>query len=125
MAKKKKAAAKKRPRTARSTASRAADRARVSSQPAELAYVARKFGVSKQAVTAAIAKVGNQRAAIYAALKTQKVRSKAADRARVSSQAHEVAYLAKKVGTTRAAVLTALKTHGTSRRKVEAALRRK
>lgn len=116
---KKKAVAKK---ATRSTASRAADRARVSKQPSELAYVARKFGVSKDVVTQAIAKVGHQRTAVYAALTTYKARSKAADRAKVSRQPHEVAYLMKKFGATKAAVLAALEAHGSSRKKVEAAL---
>jgi hypothetical protein len=123
MAKKKKVAAKKTVRSTRSKASRAADAARVSKQPAELAYVARKFGVSKDVVIKAIAKVGHMRTAVYAALKSHKTRSKAADRAKVSSQAHEVAYLARKFSVTRATVLAALKAHGSSRKKVEAALK--
>ncbi len=107
---------------ARSSASRAADRARVSKQPAELAYVARKFGVGKDVVVKAIARAGNMRTAVYAALKTYKARSRAADRAKVSRQPHEVAHLARKFGTTGEAVLAALESQGSSRTKVEAAL---
>ena len=117
-----KAVARKSTRSARSTASRAADRARVSKQPAELAYVARKFGVGKEVVAKAIARVGNMRTAVYAALKTYKARSRAADRAKVSRQPHEVAHVARKFGTTSAAVLAALDAQGSSRKKVEAAL---
>jgi Protein of unknown function (DUF3606) len=114
--------AKKGAKTSRATASRAADRARVSKEGPELAYVAKKFGVSKEVVIKAITKVGNMRTAVYAALTTFKARSKAADRAKVSSEPHEVAYLAKKFNTTNEAVLEVLATHGSSRKKVEAAL---
>lgn len=123
MAKKKKVAAKKTARTVRSKASRAADASRISKQPTELAYVARKFGVTKDVVTKAIAKVGNVRTAVYAALKARQTRSKAADRAKVSGEAHEVAYLASKLSVTKTAVLEALKAHGSSRKKVETALK--
>jgi predicted DNA-binding protein YlxM (UPF0122 family) len=119
---KKKVVAKKTGKTVRSTAARAADRARVSKQGPELAYVAKKFDVSKEVVIKAIAKVGNMRTAVYAALTTFKARSKAADRAKVSRQPHEVAYMAKKFNTSKEAVLDVLAKHGSSRKKVEAAL---
>jgi hypothetical protein len=46
-----------------------ADRARVSaSQPSEVYYVARKFGVTADTVRKAIKKVGNSRTKVYAAL---------------------------------------------------------
>lgn len=122
-----KSAAKKKTRkaagkTARSKVSRAADRARVSRQATELAYVAKKFGVSKEAVLKAIAKAGNGRAAVYAALTAYKARSRAADRARISRQPHEVARVAAKFNVSAETVLAALDTHGSSRKKVEAAL---
>jgi Zn-dependent peptidase ImmA (M78 family) len=48
---------------------RKADRARISGkQTYEVAYVARKFGVSAAVVRAAIKKVGNMRAKVYAEL---------------------------------------------------------
>lgn len=100
----------------------AADRARVSKQGHELAYVAKKFGVDEKVVTRAIAKVGHMRDAVYAEIKQFKARSAAADKALVSSQRHEVALLAKKFGVSNAAVAAAVKTHGRSRKKVEAAL---
>jgi hypothetical protein len=60
MAKRKKKASKKRGK---------ADRARISSkQRHEVYYVARKFGVSADTVRAAIKKVGNMRAKVYAEL---------------------------------------------------------
>lgn len=99
-----------------------ADRARVSKQGPELAYVARKFGVTSERVAAAIDKVGNMRVDVYAALESFKARSKAADRAKVSRQPHEVALLAKKFSTSKAAVLKALGKHGSSRKKIEKAL---
>jgi hypothetical protein len=108
--------------TKRAAAARNADRARVSKQGPELAYVARKFGVTKERVVAAIAKVGNLRVDVYAALERFTVRSKAADKAKVSRQPHEVALLARKFNTSKAAVLNALATHGSSRKKIEAAL---
>lgn len=46
-----------------------ADRARVSgSQPSEVYYVARKYGVSADAVRNVIKRVGNSRKKVYAAL---------------------------------------------------------
>jgi uncharacterized protein DUF3606 len=46
-----------------------ADRARISgSEPYEVYYVARKFGVSADTVRKAIKKVGNTRVKVYAAL---------------------------------------------------------
>jgi hypothetical protein len=46
-----------------------ADRARISaSQPSEVYYVARKFGVTADTVRKAIKKVGNSRTKVYAAL---------------------------------------------------------
>ncbi len=46
-----------------------ADRARISgSEPYEVYYVARKFGVSADTVRKAIKKVGNTRLKVYAAL---------------------------------------------------------
>lgn len=106
----------------RSAAALKADRARVSKQGPELAYVARKFAVTKERVVAAIEKVGNLRVDVYAALESFKTRSKAADRAKVSRQPHEVARLAKKFNTSTQAVLDTLARHGSSRKKVEAAL---
>jgi uncharacterized protein DUF3606 len=45
------------------------DRARISaSEPYEVYYVARKFGVSADTVRKAIKKVGNSRVKVYAAL---------------------------------------------------------
>lgn len=99
-----------------------ADRARVSKQGAELAYVAKKFGVSTDRVAAAIDSVGNMRTDVYAALTSFKNRSKAADRAKVSRQPHELALMARKFKTTKAAVVAALDKHGSSRKKVEKAL---
>ena len=106
----------------RATASRATDRARVSKQGPELAHVARKFSVSKDVVSSTIAKVGNMRVDVYAALTKRANRSKAADRAKVSRQPHEVALLAKKFKTSSKTVLATLATRGSSRKKVEAAL---
>lgn len=108
--------------TTRAAAARKADRARVSKQGSELAYVAKKFGVTKERVVAAITKVGNLRVDVYAALERFKVRSTAADKAKVSRQPHEVALLARKFNTSKEAVLNALATHGSSRKKIEAAL---
>lgn len=99
-----------------------ADRARVSKQGHEVAYVAKKFGVDEKIVTRAIAKVGNGREAVYAELKKFKARSAAADKSLVSTQAHEVALLAKKFSVSNEAVLSAIKTSGRSRKKVEATL---
>ena len=46
-----------------------ADRARVSgSQPSEVYYVAKKFGVSADKVRSVIKRVGNSRKKVYAAL---------------------------------------------------------
>jgi uncharacterized protein DUF3606 len=46
-----------------------ADRARVSgSQPSEVYYVARKYGVTADSVRKVIKRVGNSRAKVYAAL---------------------------------------------------------
>lgn len=127
----KKAAGKKKaaPKKAKKAATRgakkaasAADRARVSKQSYEVAYVAKKFGVDEKVVTRAIAKVGNMREAVYAELKKFKARSAAADKALVSSQRHEVAFLARKFGVSSSDVTAAVKAHGRSRKKVEAAL---
>lgn len=109
-------------KTTRGAAALKADRARVSKQGPELAYVAKKFGVTTDRVIAAIEKVGNMRVDVYAALESFKARSKAADRAKVSRQPHEVALMAKKFKTTKNAVLAALAKHGSSRKKIEAAL---
>lgn len=116
----KKKAAKGRAKKAKSGA--AADRARVSKQAHEVAYVAKKFGVDAKAVTKAITKVGNMREAVYAELKASKARSRAADRALVSRQPHEIAHLAQKFNVTEETVLAAVEQHGRSRKKVEAAL---
>lgn len=118
----KKAAKKAAKKTTRAAAALKADRARVSKQGPELAYVAKKFGVTTDRVIAAIEKVGNMRVDVYAALESFKARSKAADRAKVSRQPHEVALMAKKFKTTKNAVLAALDKHGSSRKKIEAAL---
>lgn len=109
-------------KTTRTKAGRAADRARVSKQATELAYVAKKFGVSKEVVLKAIAKAGNGRAAVYAAITAYKARSRAGDRARVSRQSHEVARMAAKFNVSTETVLATLEEQGSSRRKVEAAL---
>jgi hypothetical protein len=119
---KKRVSVKKSVKTTRTASALKADRARVSKQGPELAYVAKKFGVTKEVVIKAIAKVGNMRTAVYAALTTFKARSKAADHAKVSRQPHEVAYLAKKFNTSTDAVMGVLEKHGSSRKKVEAAL---
>ena len=119
----KKAAKKASKKTAKRSASALkADRARVSKQGPELAYVAKKFGVTTDRVTAAIEKVGNMRVDVYAALESFKNRSKAADRAKVSRQSHEVALLAKKFSASKATVLAAIDKHGSSRKKIEKAL---
>ena len=118
----KKAVAKKTAKRGAKKAASAADRARVSKQSYEVAYVAKKFGVDEKVVTRAIAKVGNMREAVYAELKKFKARSAAADKALVSSQRHEVAFLAKKFGVSSSEVAAAVKAHGRSRKKVEAAL---
>ncbi|MCC6245505.1 MAG: DUF3606 domain-containing protein, partial [Gemmatimonadaceae bacterium] len=78
-------------KTTRKASALKADRARVSKQGPELAYVAKRFNVTKERVIAAIEKVGNMRVDVYAALESFNVRSKAADRAKVSRQPHEVA----------------------------------
>ena len=117
-----KTVAKKNVKTTKATASRAADRARVSKQGHELAYVAKKFGVDQKVVSNAIAKVGNMRVDVYAALKSYIARSKAADRALVSREPHEIAHLAKKFNMAKSAVLAVVTEHGPSRKKVEAAL---
>jgi hypothetical protein len=54
--------------------------------------------------------------------KAKSKRSRKADRARVSSKAHEVAYLARKHKVSAADVRAVIKKVGNSRKKVEAAL---
>jgi hypothetical protein len=123
---KKTAAAKKlTPATAKkkSAASLKSDRAHVSSQGHEIAYVAKKHGVSEDVVKNAIAKVGNTRVKVEAAIKSFKVRSKAADKAAVSREPHEIAYLAKKYSLSSDKVLAVVVKHGPSRNKVETALK--
>ena len=119
---KKKKTVVKKAKTSKTAAALAADRARVSKQGHELAFVAKKFGVDEKVVSKAIAKVGNMRVDVYAALKSFKARSKAADRALVSKQPHEIALLAKKFSADPATVLAVVTEHGPSRTKVEAAL---
>ena len=118
----KKTAVVKKAKTSKAAAARAADRARVSKQGHELAYVAKKFDVDEKVVSKTIASVGNMRVDVYAALKSYKARSKAADRALVSKQSHEIALLAKKFNMAPESVLAVVTEHGPSRKKVEAAL---
>jgi len=119
MAAKKKSTAKK---TTKSATSRAADRARVSSEGHELAYVAKKHGVEAAVVKGIIKRVGNMRVDVEAAIKDFKKRSSAADKSLVSNQAHEIGYLAKKFNRSSDEVRAAVTKHGPSRKKVEAAL---
>lgn len=121
MATKKKTASKK-TGTKKSAAARKADRARVSSQGHEVTYLAKKHGVEEGVVTKAIKKAGHMRVAVEAAIKDFKKRSKAADKALVSSEPHEVGYLAKKFKLAADQVLAVVKSHGPARKKVEAAL---
>jgi histone H1/5 len=116
----KKPAAKKAP-AKRSAASIKADRLRVS-LGAEAEYLAKKHGVDVKVVNNAIKKVGNMRVKVEAAIKSFKVRSKAADLALVSSEDHEISYLAKKFNLSADEVLAVVREHGPSRKKVEAAL---
>ncbi len=99
-----------------------ADRARVSaSEGYEVAYYARKHGITPAAVRKLIKRVGNSRKKLDAALK----RHAKADRARVSAnQPHEVAYFARKHRMTAAAVRKLIKRVGNSRKKLEAAAKR-
>jgi len=113
----------------------AQDRRQVSAEaPYEVAYEARKMGVSQAEVKAAIKKVGNDRAKIEAALKKialrkgpakHTARGLAQDRRLVSGEAkYEVAYEAKKMGVTQAAVKAAIKKVGNDRARIEAELKR-
>lgn len=106
----------------KSATARAADRARVSSEGHELAYVAKKHGVDEAVVKRIIKRVGNMRTAVEKELAAFKKRSKAADRALVSKEPHELAYLAKKFGISSDEALAAVEKHGPSRKKIEAAL---
>ena len=101
-----------------------ADRSRVSaSQAYEVDYVARKFRVRADTVRAAIKRVGNSRAKVYAVLADSKKKSGKADKARISaSQAHEVYYVARKFGVSADTVRATIKRVGNSRTKVYAAL---
>lgn len=59
----------KKSKKSKKTKSKKADRSRVSaSQPHEVYYVARKFGVSADTVRQTIKRVGNSRVKVYAAL---------------------------------------------------------
>ncbi len=100
----------------------AADRARVSSEGHEVAYVAKKHGVDEAVVKRIIKRVGNSRVAVEKAIASFKKRSTAADRAMISREPHEISYLAKKFGISNEAALAAVEKHGPSRKKVEAAL---
>lgn len=116
----------------------AQDRRKVSAEsPHEVAYEAKKMGVTQSAVQAAIKKVGNVRAKIEEALTkavakkrsakttTHTARGLAQDRRQVSAESkHEVAYVAKKMGVTQVAVKTAIKKVGNDRSKVEAELKK-
>jgi cellobiose-specific phosphotransferase system component IIA len=106
----------------RSKRSIKADRARVSAnQPYEVAYFARKHGMTKAAVKKLIKRVGNSRKKLEAALK----RHAKADRARVSAnQPYEVAYFARTHRMTAAAVKKLIKRVGNSRKKLEAAAKK-
>jgi histone H1/5 len=106
-----------------STAARNADRARVSNQGHELTYVAKKHGVAESVVLNAIKKVGNMRVDVEAAIADFKKRSKAADKAMISREPHEIAYLAKKFNISTEKALEVVAAHGPSRKKVEAALK--
>jgi ABC-type molybdenum transport system ATPase subunit/photorepair protein PhrA len=99
-----------------------ADRARVSaSEPFEVAYFARKHGMTKAAVKKLIKRVGNSRKKLEAALK----KHAKADRARVSAnQPSEVAYFARTHGMTAAAVKKLIKRVGNSRKKLDAAAKK-
>jgi pyruvate/2-oxoglutarate dehydrogenase complex dihydrolipoamide acyltransferase (E2) component len=105
----------------RSAAALKADRLRVS-LGSEAAYMAKKHGVDVSVVTNAIKKVGNMRVNVEAAIKSFKVRSKAADQALVSSEVHEIGYLANKFKVSPDRVLAVVREHGPGRKKVEAAL---
>jgi Protein of unknown function (DUF3606) len=120
----KKPAAKKSPakKAAAKKASSKADRARVSTEPHEVAYVAKKHNVSNEVVLAAIKRVGHLRVDVEAAIAETKKRSAAMDRALVSHEPHEVAHLADKFNVSNEAVVAAIDEHGSSRKKVEAAL---
>ena len=109
----------------------AQDRRQVSGEAKyEVAYEAKKMGVTQAAVQAAIKKVGNVRAKIEAELKkafgkgtAHTARGLAQDRRQVSGEAkYEVAYEAKKMGVTPAAVRAAIKKVGNDRAKIEAEL---
>jgi histone H1/5 len=119
----KKPAAKKAPAKKQSAAARQADRARVSNQGHELTYVAKKHGVAESVVLNAIKKVGNMRVDVEAAIADFKKRSKAADKAMISREPHEIAYLAKKFNISTEKALEVVVAHGPSRKKVEAALK--
>ena len=118
----------------------AQDRRQVSGEAKyEVAYEAKKMGVTQTAVKTAIAKVGNDRAKIEAELMKQKAAAKkvaakkghtarglAQDRRQVSGESkHEVAYEAKKMGVTAAAVKTAIAKVGNDRAKIEAELKKR
>lgn len=115
-------AAKKKTASKKISKSTAADRARVSSEGHELAYVAKKHGVDEAVVKRIIKRVGHMRTDVEAAIKDFKKRSAAADKSLVSKEPHEIGYLAKKFGRTSAEVLAVVTKHGPSRKKVEAAL---
>jgi len=130
----KKAAAKK----VHTTRGMAQDRRQVSAEAKyEVAYEAKKMGVTQAAVLAAIKKVGNDRAKIEAELtkpaakKTSArkaghaARGLAQDRRQVSAEAkYEVAYEAKKMGVTSDQVLAAIKKVGNDRAKIEVELKK-
>jgi hypothetical protein len=105
----------------RSAAALKADRLRVS-LGAEAVYMAKQHGVDVSVVNNAIKKVGNMRVNVEAALKSFKVRSKAADQALVSSEVHEIGYLANKFKVSPEKVIAVVREHGPGRKKVEAAL---
>ena len=115
----------------------AQDRRQVSAEtPHEVAYEAKKMGVTQTAVKDAIKKVGNVREKIEAVLKkaaarkapaktTHSARGLAQDRRQVSAESkYEVAYEAKKMGVSQAAVKAAIKKVGNDRAKIEAELKK-
>jgi hypothetical protein len=111
----------KKPATKKSSGAKA-DRALVSREAHEVGHVAKKLKVDAKVVTKAIGKVGNKRTAVEAAVLDHKKRSRAADRALVSREPHEIARLAKKFKLPAERVLEVVKRIGPSRKKVEAAL---
>jgi hypothetical protein len=120
---KKTAAKKAAPKKTAKKSSVAADRARVSAEGHELAYVAKKHKVDESVVKNIIDRIGNMRVDVEKAIADYKKRSRAADRSLVSQEPHEIAMLAKKFKRSQEDVLAIVRSHGPSRKKVEAALK--